>query len=203
MAAHRLVLAIAPLPLAVLVALVGGHVYENAHPLSIRAHRVEHVDRAHHVRRVSLGGLSERAAHERLGRHVDHHLRLGRAQHGDEGVAVTDIAADALHALPHPRQLIQRGIGRDIDREARHPGAERLQPERQPSPLEAGVPGQQHAAVAPEVGVDPRVGSGRIGSARHLAQAHVRHGASPALHSCSRWLRSRRVSIACQKPWWR
>ncbi len=98
---------------------------------------------------------------------------------------LADVAVHPGHALADARELIQRRLrGSLLEREAGDAGAERLQPQREPRALEARVPGHEHAALAPEARV----------------YVHVRHGAVPELHSCSSWLRSRSVSIACQKP---
>ena len=159
-AAHRLVLAVAPLPLAVLVALVGGDVDDHAHARPSRAHGVEHVDRSHHVGLVGLARLGEGAAHQRLGGHVEHHLRARPRERRGDRVGVADVAATLSHARAHLRQLdTATGSVGTPTREAGHLGAQRLQPQRQPGALEAGVAGEQHAPAAPEVGVHGSTGA--------------------------------------------
>ncbi len=73
MAPHRLGLSVAPLPLPVLVALVGRDHEHHPH-VGPGADGVEDVDRSHHIDLEGLPGLGERAPHERLGGHVDHNL---------------------------------------------------------------------------------------------------------------------------------
>src|SRR4030095_12497355 len=63
--------------------------------------------------------------------------------------------------------------------------AERLQPQAEPGALEAGVAGDEDAAVAPE------------------AQAQPFQGGDAPAHSSSSARRSRMVSMGCQKPSWR
>ena len=93
-----------------------------------------------------------------------------------------------------PGQLVERGVGGDAVGEAGYAGAERLQPERQPGPLEAGVAGQEDAPPVPEGALDRGVRG-------HESQS--RQGGEPESQSSSRIWRSRIVSIGCQKPWWR
>ena len=61
----------------------------------------------------------------------------------------------------------------------------RPQPETEPGALEARMPGDEDASIAPE-----------FASGGH----HVFHGARPVRQSSSRWRLSRSVSIGCQNP---
>ncbi len=111
MAAHWLVLAVSPLPLAVLIALVRGDVEQHAHVLPA-ADRIEQVDRAHHIGLIGQPRLLEGAAHERLRGHVDDDLGPMRVEHPGQGMRVAHIAVDAVHPVGDVGQLVERRLGR-------------------------------------------------------------------------------------------
>jgi hypothetical protein len=118
--------------------------------------RVEHVHRAHDVRVEGLARLVERAAHERLGRHVHDDFRL-RAGHGvEDRRVVAHVGADVAHGVADACELVQRGGRRHAVGQAADARAERLQPERKPGALEARVAGEQDRAVPPEVRIHER-----------------------------------------------
>jgi hypothetical protein len=190
-AAHRLVLPVPPLPLTVLVALVGGD--DDRDPnAGARTHGVQDRDRAHDVDIKCLARFGERAAHERLCGHVDDDLWVGGGERRLHCGPVTHVGHRlASHPLTDSGQLVQRWIGRDVDGQAVDARAHGLEPQREPAALEAGVAGKEHTTPAPESGVDAAF------------VYHERHGARPEAHSCSSSLRSRRVSIGCQNPSWR
>ena len=141
--------------------------------------------RSHNVGGVGFDRLNIGIAHKRLSGHVDNDLGTvfseGRLQFG----GVTDITNDAGHAIADLGNFEQARTGRRSQRITHHVRTHRLQPQRYPAPLEAGVPGQQHALAIPECRI----------------QDHTFHGAWPDCHNSSRRILSRRVSIGCQKPW--
>ena len=73
-----------------------------------------------------------------------------RVAHVD--VELAHVRADAARARTATGAWARPGAGRVTL------GAERLQPQRQPRALEAGVAGDEHAPAAPEVGVDRHEG---------------------------------------------
>ena len=149
-AAHRLVFTVAPDPFAVLVALVGGDIDDGAHAAG-RAGSFEHVHRAHHVGGVGGHRRAVRQAHQRLRRQVQHDLRLAALHGAAHGVEIADVAQGRLQAVGHPRLVEQAGRGGRCQRQALHLGAQRLQPQGQPTALEAGVTGEEDALAVPEV----------------------------------------------------
>ena len=108
MAAHRVVLAIAPLPLAVLVALVAGDDEDDA-DVAPRRGGVEDVHGAHHVRRVGLDRVGVGAAHERLRGHVEDDLGPGLRERRRDGRQVADVA---LVGSPRHRRTRARSNSR-------------------------------------------------------------------------------------------
>ena len=151
-----------PPALTVLVALVRGHDHDRAHRRRLQAHRLEHVDRAHHVDRVGERRIAQRAPDHRLGREVQHDLRARlRAAPRARASASRTSTACSCHVRAHVGERVQRRPRRRRRRQAGDARAERLQPQRQPRALEARVAGDQHAPSSPEVRVD-RHGRERI-----------------------------------------
>jgi ATP-dependent helicase IRC3 len=106
----------------------------------------------------------------------------------DDPGGIAHVALDRLHAVRHARQLVERlRVALRGSPEARHARAHRLEPEREPAALEAGVPGQEDAAAAPEGAL----------------YSHSFQGGVPDSHSSCRWRMSRTVSTAYQNPSWR
>ena len=102
MSAHGLALAIPPLPLPVLVALVGGHDDDGAHTLYL-AHRLEQVHGTHDVRCIGADGVRVGRPDQRLGGHVDHDFRRRRPHAVQERLRighVTDLALDEVRYSP-------------------------------------------------------------------------------------------------------
>ena len=115
-------------------------------------HRLEHVDRAHHVDLVRLARVAERAPHERLRGQVEHDLgpRLARRA-ARTAVAVAHVGR-ATVARPSPTRASsnsdgsrRHGVGEPGDL-----GAQRRAARAPASALEAGVAGDEHAPAAPE-----------------------------------------------------
>ena len=151
MPAHRLVLAVAPLPLAVLVALVRGDVDHDAH-VARSAHGVEHVHGAHHVGLVGLARVEVGAAHERLRGHVDDDLRpRPRDRRARPPRSRARPPRSHSTASPTRARLVQRRLVGTSSERPVTPRAERRSQSDSQLALEARVAGQQHAAPAPEV----------------------------------------------------
>ena len=70
---ERLVLAVAPRPLLVLIHLIRRHDEHGAHCVR-HANTFEQIDRAHHICRKCIDGLTVALAHNRLCREVQHNL---------------------------------------------------------------------------------------------------------------------------------
>ena len=168
-AAHGFVLAVAPDPFAVFVALVGGYVHHGAHARRV-AHAFQQVHGAHDVRGVGLHRVVVGVAHQGLGRQVQHDLGSRGLHGGLHGGQVTDIADDRGHAFGNAGLRKQTGLGGGGQGVACDLRSHLLQPERQPASLEAGVAGQEDAFAAPELRI----------------HAHTFQGAWPVLHSSSR-----------------
>ena len=139
-------------------------------------------------RRLAIG-----AAHQRLRCKMEHDLRLrcgGNARHRR---AIADIRDVVRYAARNLREVEKAWIGLRCERKPVDIRAHFGEPERGPASLEAGMPGQQNALSSPETGV------------RQPADAHFQifHGALPLAQRPSRCVRSRSVSIACQKPRWK
>ena len=87
---------------------------------------------------------------------------------------VAEVGDAMVHAIADVGDVEQRRRGQRCQRNAAYRCAHRLQPQRQPAPLEAGVAGQQDASALPERGLGPGI------------HAQVFHGALPEAHSSSR-----------------
>ena len=205
-AAHRLVLAVAPVPLTVVVALVRGDVDDRLDAADA-AHRLEHVDRAHDVRLVRLARRLEGASHERLRGHVDDDLRASGRDRVSQGVEVADVQP---HVLARPRRRGRRRRARDVVGTSRE------------TPVTAAPSCCSHSvSQLPLNPVWPVISTRRplqnAGSTMPGGGAPSTAGCGPEACSCPHppgsvartptascsWLRSRSVSIACQKPSWR
>ena len=150
------------------------------------------IQAALHIGGPGAERIAVAAAHQRLGRQVQHHLRLAFASDRIQGLRVADVHQMVrLQPLLHPQLLKQVGVAVRRQAHAAHLRAHLAQPQRQPAALEAGVAGEQHPLARPEPGGDACVGH----------QFHTFQGARPAAQSSSSFWRSRKVSIGCQKPW--
>src|SRR5262249_16340267 len=97
---------------------------------------------------------------------------------------VTDLV---LHPLADARRFEEARAGRHVLREAEHPGAKRVEPEREPRALEPCIAGQKHALAAPE----------------RRVHFHIFHRARPVAQTSSRRFLARKVAMGCQKPRWK
>ncbi len=150
--AHRLVLAIGPVPLLILVALVAGDDDDGADARRA-ADGVEQMDGAEHVDRVGLHRALVGEAHQRLRGHVDDDLGREVAHGGFQRGQVANVPANGLELAVQVEQAIEARLGRRIERVAADLGSHREQPEGEPTALEAGVPGKENLAGFPEVRV--------------------------------------------------
>ena len=150
------------------------------------------IQAALHIGGPGAERIAVAAAHQRLGRQVQHHLRLACAADRRQGLRVADVhQMVSLQPPLQPQLLEQVGVAIRRQAHAAHLGAHLAQPQRQPAALEAGVAGEQHPRACPEPGGDACAGH----------QFHTFQGARPAPQSSSSFWRSRKVSIGCQKPW--
>ncbi len=153
-AAHRLVLAVAPEPLAVLVALVARHDDDGAGP-ALLPERLEHVGGPEHVRRHRLHRLLVGEPDERLRGEVEHEVGARLAEHRAEPRRGRGRRRRRAGRRARPRRP-RRATG-SVSGARAYPvtSAPRLaQPEREPAALEAGVPGEEDAL--------PRVGAAEL-----------------------------------------
>ena len=183
-AALRLVLAVAPFPLAVLVDLVGGHVdRRRARRRSAARRRARSRCPSRWTRRCPPG--RRRSAAPAAGPPCGSRPRAAARRTPRARASVSRMSPSMLViASPMPASSYMRRAARRAGGVPDHFGAQALEPQAQPAALEAGVPGHEHSARAPE----RRVGY------------HVFHGACPVAQRSSRWFLSRSVSIAYQNP---
>ena len=199
MAAEAIGFAVAVAPLAVFIHLVGGDHHHRAGVIQA-AQGFEHIQRPHHIGGPGAEGIEVAAAHQGLGRKMQHHLGIGCRHKRSQGVGVTDVDAAVLQLASQIQGsqiegIEEAGAGVGGEGHAGDAGTKLEQPQRQPAALEAGVAGEQHAPAGPE---------GRVRAATRAGhQLQSFQGAWPLSQRSSRRLRSRRVSIDCQKPWWR
>lgn len=148
-AAHGFVFTVAPGPFFVFVAFVGSDV---DHGLDVGgvAHRFEQMHRAHDVGGVGFNRVLVGIAHQGLCRHVDDDLWAVFSEDCLQFGQVTDIPDDTGHAFANISNFEQARVGRRRQCITHHVGTHGLQPERQPTALEAGVAGQQDAFAIPK-----------------------------------------------------
>ena len=183
-AAEGVVLAVAPQRAIVGIALVAG---DDDHGFGRRtgADGLEQMDRAHHVGGVGLDRIGIGTAHQRLCGHVDDDARAGAVECGGERVRVANIGDGVVDVIGEAGG-VEQALGFRRKGVAVHLGAQAAEQARRPGTLEAGMPGEKDAPALPQRRMDH----------------HTLHcGVSPA-HSSSRKLRSRSVSMGCQKPRW-
>ena len=142
-AAHRLVLAVAPLPLAVLVALVGGDVDHHARRRAWRRTASSTLT----VPITLVSNVSRGAANDRRtsGWAAMWTTISGAAAASAAATASASRTSPSTLAIPSrdAGQLVQRRVGGDAGGEAGDLGAERCSQSAQPGALEPGVAGQR------------------------------------------------------------
>src|SRR5207245_3511808 len=99
--AQRVCFAVAPAPLAVLVALVTGHDHHDTDAWR-QTYRLEHVRRTHHIRGERVYRVLVTLTHERLRGEVKHHFRLCVGHLVLEVLEVAHIPLEAADALSDP-----------------------------------------------------------------------------------------------------
>ncbi len=107
---------------------------------------------AEHVGRVRRERVAIRLAHQRLGGHVNHDLRIRADQCIANFIFVANIGDVRMRAALHDAKHI--GLSGRRQGVTRHLCAQGLQPEVQPCALETGVPGQKHAPIPPKLAHD-------------------------------------------------
>ena len=203
--------------LIILIDLIGG----DAHHRDLMANpprRLQHVDRAHHIRFEGLRRLLIREPHERLRREMENEIGLHAAHRAHEQIEIAHIAdrmgCDSLRELQLVEEARPRGRFKG---ETMHLRAEREQPLAQPRALEARMPRNENPLVFIEAFHAVFSFQHRDAESQSLIASsvslclcvktnHFQHrvqGAFPLFHSSfSNWY-SRLVSMHCQKPSWR
>ncbi len=149
--AHRLILAITPNLLFVLVTFVGGNHDADLH-VGGRANSLHDVHGSHHVRTVGLGGTFIAETHERLGSQMEYYLGPILGEDLFHLLAVADIGANILlDSLADAAEHEIIAVGRRIESHARHLGSEFVEPYRQPRTLEARMSRDENAFAAVEI----------------------------------------------------
>src|SRR5258707_13561388 len=186
LAAERIVFAELPAAAVVAIALVAGHDDDGAGGRAA-ARRLEHDHGALDVRGEGLDGIAIGTPHEGLGGQVEDDLRLAPLERLPDGARGPDVAVAPRRA--RARQPCGEAARRRGKRETGHLGPGRLQKQREPASLEAGVPGHE--------------GPPALETGEEAAQAQTFQGAWRDSQRASSVLLSRSVSIGLQKPWCR
>jgi len=182
--AENVVLAVAPVPLVVAVALVRRDDDGRRNRVA-RADSVEHVSRARHIDGERLGGVIVRVADDGLCGQVKDDVGPGLEKRCGDVLGIADIADDVSgHEVLDAGhdELVAVGVG--LEGITRHVRAGECEPLGEPRALEAGVPGDEDAFA-------------RVRLADHR---QTFHGAAPSAHSRSSKSRSRTLSMGCQNP---
>ncbi|MNZ71465.1 hypothetical protein D3C78_898280 [compost metagenome] len=101
MPTHRLVFTIAPLPLAVLITLVGGDI-DNAAQIRALARSLQHMQATHHVGGIGFHRLAIGQPHQWLSCHVNKQVGVEAGHTAGDGLQIADIANLGLHASLNP-----------------------------------------------------------------------------------------------------
>ena len=192
---QRLVLAVAPGPLVVVVDLVGGDVQHRAGRSALllgQPHTFQQVDRTHNVRLIGVARVLVAVAHDGLRGQVQHNVGLRRVKSGLQRVKVADVADDAVHLVLDAGDGEKVRLRRRLQAVARDLGPGHQQHLAEPAALEAGVTGDEHPLAAVKF---------RIVMYHHQS-SHFFQGALPVASIFSRTCFSRAVSMHCQKPLW-
>ena len=108
--------------------------------LGIRPNGLEQIGRAHHVHVQRLARLLVCEPDDRLCGEVEDDIRLGLGKRITQAGRIPDIRLDVGDALAHAGDIEQGRLGRGRKGVAGDLGPERTKPQRQPRPLETGVP---------------------------------------------------------------
>src|SRR6185436_8249553 len=103
------------------------------------------------IRRVGLDGILVGAQYDRLRSEVQDDVRREFSQLRQQTVLVADIGASRLEHVADRGELVEARHRRRLERIAAHVRAETREPQREPAALEARVPGEEDAFVAPVI----------------------------------------------------
>jgi len=179
---HSVVLSVAPIQLAILVALVTRHHDDRANGGNL-ADLVKQMSCSHHIRRVRTDRILIRLAHDGLCSQVKHHLRRCGTDRSLQRIAISHVTDRGAHPLRDAAKLEEGWLGVGRECVPMYLRTESLQPKAEPTSLESSMPGEEDATSGPE-----------------LVHDHFFQGALPVSQSSSSISLSRRVSIGCQKP---
>jgi len=156
---------------------------------SSRASIIETLFKRHYIRRERIHRLTVTLAHDGLRREMKDDLRLGSLERPLECVEIPYVALDRVHCRGDAGGLkyLAPFLRRRRQGKTRHLRAKRLQEERKPHPLKAGMPRDEDAFPT-------------IKSRTYLQSSHTFHGALPLFQSSSSSSFSRSVSMHCQNP---
>src|ERR1700722_63116 len=168
----------------ILVALVAGH--DDGGTYAVRsADALKQMHGTHHVGRIGQHGLIIGHAYERLRRQMNDDFGFGHLQAGHEMVEFADVSdlmvLDQGTDIGCLEEIIFTVCGL---RKSTNPGTEPMQQNREPGSLESGMTGEKDTTSLPELRIDHQ--------SFHFAVCWA--------HSAPRKVRSRNVSIGCQKP---
>ena len=144
----------------------------------------QHVHGAHHVGIIGIDRLLIGSAHQRLGRQMEHDLRLGLMEDLLQMGKVPHIADHAADLRLHAGDMEQVVAFFRCQRIAGDFGSCQQQHTAKPCALEAGMSGDQHPLAFVKLQHHP----------------HTFQGAEPSAHNFSSNCLSLRVSMHCQKP---
>ena len=189
-AVQRLIFPVAPLPLIVMVNLVGGDVQKAFYALAA-PDTFKNVDRSHNIGLVGIGRVFVAVPDNGLSRQVEHDLRLRRLKSSLQFSQVPNVADDRGHFSLQAGKFKQVGICGGLQRVAGHFCTGLHQDAAQPGALEAGVAGNKDPFASVEIKVN----------IFHFS-SQIFQGAFPVAQSFSSFSFSRTVSMHCQKPLW-
>ena len=152
-AAERVFLAIAVVPLAVFVALVRGD-EDGGAGLGEFAQGLEHVDGAEHIGLPGLDRQAVGAAHEWLRGEVKDEIGVRLTDRVADGHWIADVAENVADARLERELLEKRGGGVRRKREAVDVGAQGQEPFGEPASLEARDAGDPDVLVREDLGFD-------------------------------------------------
>ncbi|MOA01542.1 hypothetical protein D3C78_1209570 [compost metagenome] len=107
MSTHGLVFAITPLPLAVLVALVGSDIDDGPQARALTS-RFQHMKTAHHVGGIGFHRLTIGQPHQWLGSHMNEQIRVETGHAASYRLQISNITNLGLHASLNSSFVEQR-----------------------------------------------------------------------------------------------
>ena len=148
-AVERLVLAVAPAPLVVLVDLVGRNV-ENAFDTRIPTHTLHEVDRPHDVRSIGAARVFVALADDGLRGKMQYDFGLRLRENGLQPFKVADVGDDAFHPVRQSRKVEQVWFCRRFQAVAGNCSSGIYEHPAKPCALESRMPGYKDALVSVE-----------------------------------------------------